>query len=67
MLRMCHQFFCSCDLFGPVLLFGLNLVSVYGVQCGLQADQKRANFFQPEGDHLTLLAVWKACFSLGLT
>jgi len=29
----------------------------------LQADQKRAKFFQPEGDHLTLLAVyegWKA-------
>lgn len=28
-----------------------------------QADQKRAKFFQPEGDHLTLLAVydaWKA-------
>jgi HrpA-like RNA helicase len=29
----------------------------------LQADQKKAKFFQPEGDHLTLLAVyesWKA-------
>jgi ATP-dependent RNA helicase DHX8/PRP22 len=29
----------------------------------VQADQKRAKFFQPEGDHLTLLAVyegWKA-------
>lgn len=28
-----------------------------------QADQKKAKFFQPEGDHLTLLAVyeqWKA-------
>ena len=28
-----------------------------------QSDQKRAKFFQPEGDHLTLLAVyegWKA-------
>ncbi|GKV42288.1 hypothetical protein SLEP1_g49706 [Rubroshorea leprosula] len=25
-----------------------------------QADQKRANFFQPEGDHLTLLAVYEA-------
>lgn len=28
-----------------------------------QADQRRARFFQPEGDHLTLLAVyngWKA-------
>lgn len=29
----------------------------------VQADQKKAKFFQPEGDHLTLLAVyesWKA-------
>ncbi|KAF7148187.1 hypothetical protein RHSIM_Rhsim03G0231700 [Rhododendron simsii] len=25
-----------------------------------QADQKRAKFFQPEGDHLTLLAVYEA-------
>ena len=25
-----------------------------------QADQKRAKFFQPEGDHLTLLAVYQA-------
>ncbi|XP_024531456.1 probable pre-mRNA-splicing factor ATP-dependent RNA helicase DEAH5 [Selaginella moellendorffii] len=25
-----------------------------------QADQKRARFFQPEGDHLTLLAVYEA-------
>ncbi|XP_026434730.1 probable pre-mRNA-splicing factor ATP-dependent RNA helicase DEAH5 isoform X1 [Papaver somniferum] len=33
-----------------------------------QADQKRAKFFQPEGDHLTLLAVyeaWKANNSSG--
>ncbi|KAI3833193.1 hypothetical protein MKX03_027526 [Papaver bracteatum] len=33
-----------------------------------QADQKRAKFFQPEGDHLTLLAVyeaWKAKNSSG--
>ncbi|KAI5081195.1 hypothetical protein GOP47_0004378 [Adiantum capillus-veneris] len=26
----------------------------------VQSDQKRANFFQPEGDHLTLLAVYEA-------
>ena len=25
-----------------------------------QADQKKAKFFQPEGDHLTLLAVYEA-------
>ena len=25
-----------------------------------QSDQKRAKFFQPEGDHLTLLAVYEA-------
>jgi HrpA-like RNA helicase len=25
-----------------------------------QADMKKAKFFQPEGDHLTLLAVWEA-------
>lgn len=25
-----------------------------------QADQKRAKFFQPEGDHLTLLSVYDA-------
>ena len=25
-----------------------------------QADQKKAKFFQPEGNHLTLLAVYKA-------
>eukprot|EP00967_Tisochrysis_lutea_P019090 scaffold21680_cov14-Tisochrysis_lutea.AAC.1 len=24
-----------------------------------QADQKKAKFFQPEGDHLTLLAVYE--------
>ena len=24
-----------------------------------QADMKKAKFFQPEGDHLTLLAVWE--------
>jgi ATP-dependent RNA helicase DHX8/PRP22 len=33
------------------------------LRCTAQADQKRAKFFQPEGDHLTLLAVyegWKA-------
>lgn len=29
--------------------------------CNLkQADMKKAKFFQPEGDHLTLLAVWEA-------
>jgi ATP-dependent RNA helicase DHX8/PRP22 len=26
----------------------------------LQADQKRAKFFQAEGDHITLLAVYEA-------
>ena len=26
----------------------------------LQADQKKAKFFQAEGDHLTLLAVYEA-------
>lgn len=25
-----------------------------------QADQRKAKFFQPEGDHLTLLAVYEA-------
>lgn len=31
-----------------------------GVCCVVQADQKRAKFFQAEGDHITLLAVYEA-------
>lgn len=30
------------------------------VLCCVQADQKRAKFFQAEGDHITLLAVYEA-------
>ncbi len=35
----------------------------YCAICTPQADQRKAKFYQPEGDHLTLLAVyeqWKA-------
>ncbi|XP_065865463.1 probable pre-mRNA-splicing factor ATP-dependent RNA helicase DEAH5 [Euphorbia lathyris] len=32
-----------------------------------QADQKKANFFQPEGDHLTLLAIYEAWKAKGFS
>ncbi len=48
---------CNCSFLFPVCLF-LFLLVLQDKQA--LADQKKAKFHQPEGDHLTLLAVYNS-------
>lgn len=59
------RFYFACSSFSGCSLVPMLTIALCDafVERSVQADMKRAKFFQPEGDHLTLLTVyesWKA-------
>jgi len=51
---------CSDEILTVVAMLSVQNVFYRPKEKQAQADQKRSKFFQPEGDHLTLLAVYEA-------
>ena len=51
---------CSDEILTIVAMLSVQNVFYRPKEKQAQADQKKAKFFQPEGDHLTLLAVYEA-------
>ncbi|GJW53731.1 probable pre-mRNA-splicing factor ATP-dependent RNA helicase DEAH5 [Tanacetum coccineum] len=51
---------CSDEILTIIAMITTENVFVRPREKQAQADQKKANFFLPEGDHITLLAVYKA-------
>jgi len=51
---------CSDEVLSIVSMLSVQSIFYRPREKQQQADQKRAKFFQPEGDHLTLLAVYQA-------
>lgn len=51
---------CSDEVLTVVAMLGVQNVFFRPKEKQAQSDQKKAKFHQPEGDHLTLLAVYKA-------
>ena len=51
---------CSDEILTIVAMLSVQNVFYRPKEKQAQADQKKARFFQPEGDHLTLLAVYQA-------
>merc|ERR1712137_1486947 len=51
---------CSDEVLTIVAMLSVQNVFYRPKEKQAQADQKKARFFQPEGDHLTLLAVYQA-------
>jgi ATP-dependent RNA helicase DHX8/PRP22 len=60
MLITSVDFGCSDEILTVVAMLSVQNVFYRPKEKQAQADQKRSKFFQPEGDHLTLLAVYEA-------
>ena len=54
------EFHCSEEALSIVAMLSVQNVFFRPREKQTQSDQKRAKFFQPEGDHLTMLAVYQA-------
>ena len=52
---------CSDEVLTIVAMLSVENVYYRPKEKQAQADQKKARFYQPEGDHLTLLAVYVLC------
>eukprot|EP01027_Heterolobosea_sp_BB2_P018965 GEZU01026652.1.p1 GENE.GEZU01026652.1~~GEZU01026652.1.p1 ORF type:complete len:1165 (+),score=380.96 GEZU01026652.1:84-3578(+) len=60
MLIASVDFGCSDEILTIVSMLSVQTIFYRPKDKQAQADQKKAKFFQPEGDHLTLLAVYQA-------
>jgi ATP-dependent RNA helicase DHX8/PRP22 len=60
MLIQSVEFGCSEEILTIVAMLSVQNVFYRPKEKQAQADQKKAKFFQPEGDHLTLLTVYEA-------
>lgn len=60
MLLTSVQLGCASEVLTIVAMLSIQTVFYRPKEKAAQADQKKARFFQPEGDHLTLLTVYEA-------
>lgn len=66
MLLTSVQLGCASEVLTIVAMLSIQTVFYRPKEKQALADQKKARFFQPEGDHLTLLAVYEAWKASGM-
>jgi ATP-dependent RNA helicase DHX8/PRP22 len=66
MLLTSVQLGCASEVLTIVAMLSIQTVFYRPKEKAAQADQKKQRFFQPEGDHLTLLTVFEAWKKSGM-